>query len=153
MPVAGAWPCGARALLDKGARGPATCPTPSRRATYRNQWAGLADRATVADALDLLAAHGWLAEAAIATGADGGRPTTTYSLTEGARRVWLARLAALDDAGDKENFASPFPSHFAETGQNPVLLLLAGGRRGSAEISVVREAPAALPHPLCWGLG
>ena len=39
-----------------------------------------------AHALDLLAAHGWLAEAAIATGPDGGRPTTTYTLTEGARR-------------------------------------------------------------------
>lgn len=66
---------------------------------------------------------------------------------------WLARLAALDDAGDKENFASPFPSH-CQNRQNPVLSVLAGGReRGSAEISVVREAPAALPHPLCWGWG
>ena len=53
------------------------------RDVYRNQWAGLSERAVVADALDLLAAHGWLAEATIET---GGRPTATYSLTEGARR-------------------------------------------------------------------
>jgi hypothetical protein len=36
----------------------------------------------VADALDLLAAHSWLAEAIVET---GGRPTVTYKLTEGAR--------------------------------------------------------------------
>ena len=52
------------------------------RDVYRNQWAGLSDRAAVADALDMLAAHGWLTEATIET---GGRPTATYGLTEGAR--------------------------------------------------------------------
>ena len=75
---------GARAIVDKARAGDLPVPFTARD-VYRNQWAGLADRATVADALDLLAAHGWLAEAAIATGPDGGRPTTTYTLTEGAR--------------------------------------------------------------------
>lgn len=67
---------------------------------------------------------------------------------------WLARLAALDDAGDeKENFASPFPPHF-QNRQNPVLSVLAGGAKGgSAEISEGREAAAALPHPQGWGWG
>lgn len=53
------------------------------RDVYRNQWAGLNDRAAVADALDMLAAHGWLTETIIDT---GGRPCVTYALTEGARR-------------------------------------------------------------------
>ena len=52
------------------------------RDLYRNQWSGLADKMAVGGELDLLAAHGWLSEAAIET---GGRPTVTYSLTEGAR--------------------------------------------------------------------
>ena len=40
----------------------------------------------VNDALDLLTAHGWLIETDIVAGIKGGRPTTAYSLTEGARR-------------------------------------------------------------------
>ncbi|MBX9793384.1 MAG: DUF3987 domain-containing protein [Burkholderiaceae bacterium] len=52
------------------------------RDVYRNQWSGLSDRTAVVDALDLLAAHGWLTEDTIDT---GGRPTATYGLTEGAR--------------------------------------------------------------------
>lgn len=76
---------GAHAILGKARAGDLPDPFTARD-VYRNQWAGLADRTTVADALDLLAAHGWLAESIITTGADGGRPTTTYSLTEGARR-------------------------------------------------------------------
>ena len=72
----------ARAIIDK-ARAAALPDTFTARDVYRNQWAGLSDRAAVADALDLLAAHGWLSEATIET---GGRPTATYGLTEGARR-------------------------------------------------------------------
>jgi putative DNA primase/helicase len=72
----------ARTIIDK-ARAAALPDAFSARDVYRNQWAGLSDRAAVADALDLLAAHGWLVEATIET---GGRPTATYSLTEGARR-------------------------------------------------------------------
>lgn len=72
----------ARSVIDKARAG--ALPEPfTARDVYRNQWAGLNDRATVADALDMLAAHGWLTEATIDT---GGRPTTTYALTEGARR-------------------------------------------------------------------
>lgn len=72
----------AKAILEK-ARTPDTLPDPfTARDVYRHEWSGL-DRARVADALDLLAAHGWLSEASIET---GGRPTATYSLTEGARR-------------------------------------------------------------------
>ncbi len=76
---------GARSVLEKARAGDLPDPFTARD-VYRNQWSGLADRATVADALDLLCAHGWLSEASIPTGAEGGRPTTTYRLTEGARR-------------------------------------------------------------------
>jgi hypothetical protein len=72
----------ARAIVDKARASVLPDPFTSRD-VYRNQWAGLSDRAAVADALDLLAAHGWLTEAAIDT---GGRPTAIYSLSEGARR-------------------------------------------------------------------
>lgn len=73
---------GARAILDKARAG--DLPEAfTARDVYRNQWAGLGERATVADALDLLAAHGWLLETTLET---GGRPTTTYTLSEGVRR-------------------------------------------------------------------
>ena len=72
----------ARTILDK-ARAIALPEAFTARDVYRNQWAGLSDRAAVADALDLLAAHGWLTEATLET---GGRPTAIYGLTEGARR-------------------------------------------------------------------
>lgn len=73
---------GARLIIDKARAG--ALPDPfSARDVYRNNWAGLGDRQIVADALDLLVAHEWLAEASVET---GGRPTATYSLTEGARR-------------------------------------------------------------------
>ena len=72
----------ARTIIDKARAG--ALPEPfTARDVYRNQWAGLSDRETAADAIDMLAAHGWLTEATIDT---GGRPTATYSLTEGARR-------------------------------------------------------------------
>jgi putative DNA primase/helicase len=72
----------ARTIIDKACA--AALPDPfTARDVYRNQWAGLSDRAAVADALDMLAAHGWLTEATIET---AGRPSTVYSLTEGARR-------------------------------------------------------------------
>lgn len=73
---------GAHAILEKARAGDLPDPFTARD-VYRNQWAGLADRATVADALDLLAAHGWLLETTLET---GGRPTATYTLIEGARR-------------------------------------------------------------------
>jgi hypothetical protein len=72
----------ARTIIDKARAG--ALPDPfTARDVYRNQWGGLSDREAVADALDMLASHGWLTEAAIDT---GGRPTATYCLTEGARR-------------------------------------------------------------------
>lgn len=71
----------ARTIIDKAHAGALPHPFTARD-VYRNQWAGLSDRAAVAEALDLLAAHGWLTETAIDT---GGRPTVTYALTEGAR--------------------------------------------------------------------
>ena len=72
----------ARTIIDKARAG--ALPDPfTARDVYRNQWAGLSDRETVADSLDMLAAHGWCTEATIDT---GGRPTAIYSLTEGARR-------------------------------------------------------------------
>lgn len=69
----------ARAVLDRLRTGQLPDPFTARD-VYRNAWAALNDRATVADALDLLAAHGWLSEATIDT---GGRPTTVYSATAG----------------------------------------------------------------------
>ncbi len=72
----------ARTIIDK-ARAGALPRAFTARDVYRNQWAGLSDRAAVADAMDLLAAHGWLSETTIET---GGRPTVVYDLTEGARR-------------------------------------------------------------------
>ena len=52
------------------------------RDVYRKDWSRLSERGAASAALDMLAAHGWLAEATIDT---GGRPTTIYSLSEGAR--------------------------------------------------------------------
>lgn len=72
----------ARAILAKARD--AALPDPfTARDVYRNAWAGLSERAAVIDALDMLAAHGWLSETTAET---GGRPTTIYCLTEGARR-------------------------------------------------------------------
>ena len=71
----------ARAVIEKAKAG--ALPNPfTARDVYRHQWAGLADKAAVADALDLLAAHGWLTETTCET---GGRPTTVYALADGAR--------------------------------------------------------------------
>lgn len=71
----------ARGILDKARSG--ALPDPfTARDVYRPQWAGLSEHATVADALDMLAGCGWLTEATIDT---SGRPTTVYSLAEGAR--------------------------------------------------------------------
>jgi putative DNA primase/helicase len=71
----------ARTIIDK-ARTAALPAAFTARDVYRAGWAGLSDRGAVADALDLLAAHGWLSETTVDT---GGRPTAVYSLTEGAR--------------------------------------------------------------------
>jgi hypothetical protein len=60
---------------------------------------------------------------------------------------WLARLAALDDAGEDKNSAPSFPPH-CQNRQNPVLSALAVRREGGAgEICLEREAAAAPPHP------
>ncbi len=72
----------ARTIIEKARAGALPVPFTARD-VYRNQWAGLSDRAAVSDALDMLAAHGWLTETTAET---GGRPTTIYSLSEGARR-------------------------------------------------------------------
>lgn len=72
----------ARAILAK-ARSGALASLFAARNVYRMQWAGLSDRVVVEEALDMLAALGWLNEDRLDT---GGRPTTVYSLTEGARR-------------------------------------------------------------------
>lgn len=72
----------AGALVQKARSGALTEPF-SARDVYRPQWAGLTDRETVADALDMLVSHNWLTEATVDT---GGRPTAVYTLTEGARR-------------------------------------------------------------------
>lgn len=71
----------ARAILGK-ARSESLPRQFTARDVYRPQWAGLTERAVIADALDLLAAFGWLNEVTVDT---GGRPTAYYSLTEGAR--------------------------------------------------------------------
>lgn len=75
----------AKAIVEKAQGGALPDPFTARN-VYRGGWAALSDRNTVTDALDLLAGHAWLTEAVIPTGPDGGRPTTVYSLTEGARR-------------------------------------------------------------------
>jgi putative DNA primase/helicase len=72
----------ARLILQKAKAGALDDPF-SARNVYKPGWSGLGDREVAADALDLLVAHGWLTEATVGT---GGRPTTLYSLTEGARR-------------------------------------------------------------------
>lgn len=71
----------ARAIVEKLTAGALVEPF-SLRDVHQRDWSGLTDRQIVAEALDMLVSHGWLAEATIAT---GGRSTTTYSLTEGAR--------------------------------------------------------------------
>ena len=73
---------GARRLLER-VRGGAL-PSPfTARDVHRKQWSGLADRQTVADALELLVAHRWLIELELPATAQGGRPTLTYSLAQG----------------------------------------------------------------------
>jgi hypothetical protein len=71
----------ARSILEK-ARAGELSEQFTLREVHRPRWAGLTDHETVGEALDMLTAHGWLVEMSIAT---GGRPTTTYSLSEGAR--------------------------------------------------------------------
>lgn len=66
---------------------------------------------------------------------------------------WLARLAALDESGVEKISAPPFPPH-CQNRQNPVLSVLAGGRKGGcSEISLGREATPALPHARGCGWG
>lgn len=72
----------ARALLDK-ALGDALPAPFTARDVYRPQWQALTEREIVADALEMLVSHGWLIEASVDT---GGRPTITYSLSQGALR-------------------------------------------------------------------
>ncbi|MEG1971250.1 MAG: YfjI family protein, partial [Burkholderiaceae bacterium] len=56
----------ARAILKRAQKGDLS-PSFTARDVYRNQWAGLSDRATVEDGLALLAAHGWIDEATVDT--------------------------------------------------------------------------------------
>lgn len=76
----------ARAILDRVTRGDLSEQFTARE-VHRPRWAGLSDHATVSEGLDMLTAHGWLTETTADT---GGRPTTLYSLTEGARRGQVA---------------------------------------------------------------
>lgn len=71
----------AKLILEK-ARAGALGDLFTARDVYRPQWSGLAEREAVHDALDLLAAHGWLTENSVDS---VGRRTAVYSLTEGAR--------------------------------------------------------------------
>lgn len=69
----------ARAILSKVSA--EALPEPfSARQVYRQGWRYLADRETVARALDLLVAHGWLHEMPLET---EGRSTELYMRTEG----------------------------------------------------------------------
>lgn len=74
----------ASALLAKAKAGALTDPFTARE-VYRNDWARLTERDTVQSALEMLTARGWLSESNMSSGQAGGRPTTVYSLTEGAR--------------------------------------------------------------------
>ncbi|MCV2423465.1 YfjI family protein [Paucibacter sp. DJ2R-2] len=51
------------------------------RDVYRRGWAGLSDREGVCEALDMLAAHGWLTESERRSDAAGGRVTVDYRAT------------------------------------------------------------------------
>jgi hypothetical protein len=48
------------------------------REVQRKQWAGIADRDAVADALDLLVSSGYCREIRMPATAHGGRPTSTF---------------------------------------------------------------------------
>ncbi|HMM85339.1 MAG TPA: DUF3987 domain-containing protein [Azohydromonas sp.] len=72
----------ARLIVDKVKTGALAEPF-SARDVYRPQWSGLTEREAVAEALDMLAAHGWVTEATVES---GGRPTTVYTLAEEVRR-------------------------------------------------------------------
>jgi putative DNA primase/helicase len=60
------------------------------RDVQRKGWTGLTERGAIGDALDLLVAHRWLVETVLPAGERGGRPSETYSLTEGARHGQVA---------------------------------------------------------------
>jgi len=72
----------ARTIIAKAIAGHLPDPFTARDA-YRHQWAGLPDAKAAAEALDMLAAHGWLSETVAET---GGRPTMLYRLMPGAQR-------------------------------------------------------------------
>jgi putative DNA primase/helicase len=72
----------ARKILSKAKSG-ALAPTFTVREVYRHQWSGLTEKQLVSEALDLLAAHGWMTE--LSPEADAaGRPTARYCLSKGA---------------------------------------------------------------------
>ena len=70
----------ARKIVGKGKAG-ALPEAFTARTIYSKCWAGLADAATVTEALDMLAEHGWLTECTLTT---GGRPSTVYGWAQGA---------------------------------------------------------------------
>jgi putative DNA primase/helicase len=76
----------ARAILARVRAGDLAAGFTARE-VYRRGWSGLSEPELVNAALDLLALHGWLAETVTET---GGRPATTYRLSEGARDEPLA---------------------------------------------------------------
>lgn len=72
---------GAKAILHRIRNGDLPAEF-TARTIYRNHWALLSDRATVQEALELLADHEWLVEHELET---GGRPQTVYVLAKGAQ--------------------------------------------------------------------
>ena len=71
----------AKAILSKVRTGSFEGPFTARQ-VYRAGWESLSDRETVEAALDLLLDYGWLGDT---TSAEGGRPTTLYSLRTGGQ--------------------------------------------------------------------
>lgn len=71
----------AKGILARVKSGALEVPFTARK-VYRSGWEGLGDRETVEAALDILLEYGWLIDAVYA---DGGRPTTLYSLRPGAQ--------------------------------------------------------------------
>ena len=102
---------GARSILNKARSGELPDPFTARE-VHQPGWSGLTDRATVADALDMLAAHGWLTEATVET---GGRPKVLFALAEGAR-LWVSGRRGWPHTGRRETavpfrgFSPPKPS-------------------------------------------
>ena len=79
---------GARLIIKRRAQLPGSF---TARDVQRRAWGGLADRDTVAAAIELLIAAGYCREAPIAPSTAGGRPSVGY--------IWNPRIASLWDVG------------------------------------------------------